>query len=96
MEGSRTVVAERRVTRLQPFETPELTGTSGKKELVVVLARQPQRAPSAKPQSPATVFQVADAGQLSQRDQSEHAVYEVATGVNLLSPVLVRITLNFQ
>lgn len=85
-EGSKTLVPETRVTQLQPIETPELTGDSGKRELVVTLARQPQQSAKALPQE-----RIVRAS-----DQSEHAMYAVSTGQNRLAPVQVRISLNFQ
>ncbi len=87
MEGSRPVVAERPVQRLEPFETPELTG-AGKKELLVVLARQPQPAQKSVPPASGIVIRAAD--------RSEHSVYEVSTGASPVAPVQVKITLNYQ
>lgn len=103
MDGGKPLLSERSVVRLVAFETPEITGGAGKKELVVVLSRRsPVAAPDGEPSMPAP--QAAPAGllrpvaadQLSQADRGEHAVYEVKKGSNPLTPVLVRITLNFQ
>ena len=108
MDGSKPLVAERRVARLEPVETPAISGAAGKKELIVVLSRrapagqhnaEPEKAES-QPQPPqataAGLLRPVAAEQLSQADRNEHAVYEVKKGSNPLAPVLVRITLNFQ
>lgn len=104
IDGNKTLVANQRAVRLAPFETPEITSGHGQKELTVVLSRQPQvqaaaKDAKAKKQERAAnlVRAAATAGdQLSESDRAEHAVYEVKTGSNLITPVLVRITLNFQ
>jgi hypothetical protein len=88
MEGAKPVVTERPVQRLQPFETPELTG-EGKKDLTVLLSR------STSEQS-GIIHAQATTGQLKQADKSENAVYEVKTNANPTPPLVVKITLNFQ
>lgn len=106
MDGGRLLVAERRVVRLEPLETPEITSGPGSKELIVVLSRpapparhdaEPQPAQPQSPQATAAgLLRPVVTDQLSQADRSEHAVYEVKKGSNPLAPVLVRITLNFR
>lgn len=106
MDGGKPLVPERRVVRLEPFETPEITSAAGQKELIVVLSRrappgtrdgEPQPAQPQPPQATAAgMLRPVAAEQVSQADRNEHAVYEVKKASNPLAPVLVRITLNFQ
>jgi hypothetical protein len=102
-DGSVPLVLDQRTQRLQPFETAEITGKSGRKNLTVILSRNAQPAQltiDGKPKqqtAPGLIPVAAASGdQLSESDRGEHAVYEVKSGANAFAPVLVKITLNFR
>lgn len=93
-EAKTQILAERRVDRLQPVETPEITSEGGVKDLVVIFSRQPFA--ESLQQQAAGLIRAASAPQMSETDRKEHSVYQVQTVRDVTTPVLVRIRLLFR